>query len=258
LVAAAFTAAGTGIANADSTRGDHSLLGGNQLRVPIFAPIASIFGNNVNVLSDFSRSARTAHAHLVYKDNDAQGASLAGGSSQAAPPMSASINVCGNALSTAHGIGTAACKGRANVADDNPAQAAPMAESAESEGPVGASASIGAPGTPAAPAVAPAANPSAAGKSGPANEQAQAPAANDQARGPAANDQAQAPAANDQTRVPAANNQAQAPVRPVNICGNAGALGGVATAACEGTASSGRMLGHRAGLLPAYSASLAG
>jgi hypothetical protein len=41
-------------------------------------------------------------------------------------------------------------------------------------------------------------------------------------------------------------NQVQAPVRaPIRICGNAGALGGMATAACEGTASSGRF-GHRA------------
>jgi hypothetical protein len=255
LVAAAFTAAGTGIANADSTRGDHSLLGGNQLRVPIFAPIASIFGNNVNVLSDFSRSARTAHAHLVYKDNDDRGASLTGGPSQAAAPMSASINVCGNALSTAHGIGTAACKGRASAADDNNAQAAPAAPMTgftEPEVPVGASASVGAPGLPAAPAAAPAADLSASSKAPAATNQAQAPAANDQAQAPAATNQAQAPAANDQVRVPAAINQAQAPVRPVNICGNAGALGGVATAACEGTASSGRMF------VPAYSASAIG
>jgi hypothetical protein len=41
-------------------------------------------------------------------------------------------------------------------------------------------------------------------------------------------------------------NQVKAPVRaPIRICGNAGALGGMATAACEGTASSGRF-GHRA------------
>jgi hypothetical protein len=44
----------------------------------------------------------------------------------------------------------------------------------------------------------------------------------------------------------ASGNQIKAPVRmPIRICGNAGALGGMATAACEGTASSGR-LSHRA------------
>jgi hypothetical protein len=46
----------------------------------------------------------------------------------------------------------------------------------------------------------------------------------------------------------ASGNQIKAPVRiPIRICGNAGALGGMATAACEGTASSGRLSGtHRA------------
>jgi hypothetical protein len=34
---------------------------------------------------------------------------------------------------------------------------------------------------------------------------------------------------------------------PVGICGNAGALGGVATATCEGTASSGRLVSARLG-----------
>jgi hypothetical protein len=40
-------------------------------------------------------------------------------------------------------------------------------------------------------------------------------------------------------------NQAKAPVRmPIRVCGNAAALGGVATAACDGTASIGRLSGH--------------
>jgi hypothetical protein len=44
-------------------------------------------------------------------------------------------------------------------------------------------------------------------------------------------------------------NQVKAPVRiPIRICGNAGALGGMATASCEGTASS----GHFAGMHHAY------
>jgi hypothetical protein len=39
-------------------------------------------------------------------------------------------------------------------------------------------------------------------------------------------------------------NQVKAPVHaPVRICGNAGALGGMATASCDGRASSGRIGG---------------
>jgi hypothetical protein len=249
LVAAAITAAGTGIANADdSVNGNGGLIGATQVHAPISIPVSALdVGNQVTGGSALSGSWLPG-SRVAYKDNDTNGPALTGGWHQGSAPLI----ICGNALSTAHGIGTATCKGRANVADDNTAQAAPAAPMAgftKPEVPVGAPASVGAPGVPAAPAAAPAADLSASSK---------VPAVNDQAKVPAVNDQAQAPAANDQAQAPAANNQAQALARPVNICGNAGALGGVATAACDGTASSGRMFGHRADLLPAYSASLSG
>ena len=44
-----------GIANADNTTGDHSLLGGEQIHIPIIAPIG-LFGNHVNLLQRHSVS----------------------------------------------------------------------------------------------------------------------------------------------------------------------------------------------------------
>jgi len=217
LVAAAFTAAGTGIANADHTSGDHSILGGEQIRIPIIAPIG-LFGNHVNVLSSGYGGYRFAH---VRADNP--------NPMYQAAPADTQMDICGNAISSANGVGTAACKGQASLGGENaPAPVAPAAMEAPDPAVGAPSTSIGAPGAPVpasaeAPAVAPAIAP------------AQAPAA--------------APAVEMSTSGQngvASGNQTYAPVRtPVRICGNAGALGGMATAACEGTASSGR-LSHRA------------
>jgi hypothetical protein len=276
LVAAAITAAGTGLANADDTTGDHSILGGNQLHIPIIAPIG-LFGNHVNLLSSgIPMGARYAH---IPADDD----------SDVAPQM----DVCGNAISSANGVGTASCKGQATLG--GPAQAAPTAWAPAAVAPaawtpaapvieqqppsprIGApTGSIGAPGSPVAPqaeapamapAEPPAAAPAAAQAAPPAD--ACAPCASAQAPGQAPE---QAPAAGPEQAPVAApvaapqeapmaapatemstsgdfgvlsGNQVKAPVRmPVRICGNAGALGGMATASCEGTASSGRLGGH--------------
>ena len=62
LVAAAITAAGTGLANADDTTGDHSILGGNQIHIPIIAPIG-LFGNHVNLLSSGIADGRQVRTH---------------------------------------------------------------------------------------------------------------------------------------------------------------------------------------------------
>jgi hypothetical protein len=272
LVAAAITAAGAGVANADDTTGDHSILGGNQLHIPIIAPIG-LFGNHVNLLSSgIPMGAR--YAQIPADD----------GPDAMAPQM----DICGNAISSANGVGTAACKGQATLG--GPAQAAPAAwapaavapaawapaapVAQESPSPkIGAPAtSIGAPGSPvapqaeppaaappAAPAEAPAAAPAAAPIEPPAAAPVEAPAAapvEAPAAAPAAAPIAapqEAPAAAPAAEMSTSGdfgvlsgNQVKAPVRmPVRICGNAGALGGMATAACEGTASSGRLGHHR-------------
>ncbi|MCW2947351.1 MAG: chaplin [Actinoallomurus sp.] len=250
LVAAAITAAGTGIANADSASGNGGLLGATQLHAPVSIPVSALnVGNQVTGGSALSGSWLPG-ARVAYRDNDTDGPAF-GPSNQSSAPMGDSVNICGNALSAAEGVGTAACKGRASAADDYAAPAAPAvapasfaapaaaAPAAAPAAPAGAPASIGAPGAPVAPIAAPADMPAA-----PIAEAPEAPAA------PIA---VPAPDVNAAGKFGVISGyQAQAPVRrPINLCGNAGALGGVATAACEGTASVGRGLGHRSEM-PAY------
>jgi ChpA-C len=277
LVAAAITAAGTGVANADNTTGDHSILGGEQIHIPIIAPIG-LFGNHVNVLSSVVPvGARYAQVPMA----------------DPAPAPAPQVDICGNAISSAHGVGTAACQGQASVGGPSEAAptalawpvaqpvaqpaaqpveqpvAQPMVDSASVGAPVNA---IGAPGSPViaqsepaapAPADVPAAAPIAAPAAAP-----EAPAAAPEMPAAAPEMPVAAPEAPAPEAAPAApiaapesgpaemvtsgengvlsGNQVKAPVRaPIRICGNAGALGGVATAACEGTASSGRFA-HRA------------
>ena len=251
LVAAAITAAGTGVANADNTTGDHSILGGEQIHIPIIAPIG-LFGNHVNLLSTVVPASTARYAHVQMDDSDP------------APQ----VDICGNAISSAHGIGTAACKGQAQLGGNSDAAPAPAASpGAEMSGKpsIGApTESIGAPGSPvaapaeaqpaapaeaqpaapAAPIAAPVAAPAEAPAAPPA--EAQPPAAPPVAAPIAAPEAPPAEMSTSGNNGVLSGNQVKAPVRaPIRICGNAGALGGMATAACEGTASSGRF-GHRA------------
>ncbi|WP_285577768.1 chaplin family protein [Actinoallomurus iriomotensis] len=290
LVAAAVSAASVGVANADDTTGDHSILGGNQLlnHLSVIAPIG-LFGNHVNLLSTVVPGSGYRYAHVRMDDDPAP-----------------QVDICGNAISSANGVGTAACKGQANIGTTEAAPAAvaaapaaPAAVAAPAPAVVGEmtgapTAAIGAPGAApaetaaapapaqaAAPSIAPAEAPAIAPASAPAQAPAAAPAeapaiapASAPAQAPAAAPvQAPAeapaiapaaapvePAAAAPVAAPIAQearpvemstsgengvlsgNQVKAPVRaPIRICGNAGALGGMATAACEGTASSGRI-----------------
>jgi hypothetical protein len=269
LVAAAITAAGTGIANADSASGNGGLLGATQIHAPISIPVSVLdVGNQVTGRGALSGSLLSG-ARVAYKDNDTDGTALTGGSNQGSASMSGPFIICGNALSAAKGVGAAACKGRASIADDNAAQVAPAAAAAPiaapaapasqvapeiPAAPAGAPVSIGAPGAPAAPIAAAAdmpAAPIAKAPEAPAAPIAEAPEA---PAAPIAVPASDLNAAGKSGAVSGNQAQAQAPVRaPINICGNAGALGGVATAACEGTASVGRGLGHRSEM-PAYTA----
>lgn len=313
LVAAAISAAGTGVANADDTTGDHSILGGDQIHVlPIFAPIG-LFGNRIglNLLNSGPASA-ARYAYFPTDDTNAYQAATD------APP----VDICGNAIASAHGVGTAACMGQAQIggygeaappppapapAMSAPAMPAPAMTQPETAAPAslesptikaGAPATpIGAPARPiaapviappeapaaapdSAPASAPAAPPAEAPASPPAAAPVEAPAAT-QAAAPAgapiaapAEAPAEAPStapveppaaapAESPVAVPVtapapemstsgdngvlSGNQVKAPVRtPIRICGNAGALGGTATAACEGTASTDRAGAARA------------
>src|SRR6478609_6206802 len=93
LLAAAITAVGSGIANADdNTRGDQSILGGNQIGIPITVPIG-IQGNNVGVLNNLLGRSGARFSNIRMRDVEPAGG----------------ITVCGNAISSAGGVGTAAC-----------------------------------------------------------------------------------------------------------------------------------------------------
>lgn len=73
LVATAFSAIGAGVANADDTSGDYSILGGNQVSVPINVPI-NVNGNAIGILGrassggegeDDSSSQPCSHHHFI-------------------------------------------------------------------------------------------------------------------------------------------------------------------------------------------------
>ena len=277
LVAAAISAAGAGVANADNTSGDYSILGGEQIHIPIIAPIG-LFGNHVNLLS--------SGVPMGYRLAAAPAAPAAFSADDVDPGPQ--LDICGNAISNSNGVGTATCKGQATFGDNDAAPVAPAmhawaAPQVSVGAPIGApAADIGAPGRPidavapavapasapvAAPAAAPAIAPAIAPATAPAMAPEQAPPAAPEIAPPAAPEIAppMAPEQAPPAAVPPAatmeapaaapapemvtsgdngvlsGNQVKAPVHiPVRICGNAGALGGTATAACEGTAASGR------------------
>jgi hypothetical protein len=297
LVAAAITAAGAGVANADHTRGDRAVAGGNQTYAPIFAPVSaeSIAAGILGQAFAFPKIA-----HGGYNDNDTEGMAIITGQNPAVAPASGGINVCGNAMSSGDGVGTAACVGRATVAkDDNtplaqlpaapvlaapeaapvtapvaapvmaaPPVAAPEPSDVMANGPVGAPTSgeqIGAPGSPTgaiAPQAEPPASTSAPTKAAPPVQApitsappVQAPvtsAAPDNAPIVAPDNAPVAAPENTPAETQAApsgpvGEQAAAPAPArgsINVCGNAGANGGVATAACEGMATGRKLSGN--------------
>ncbi|MFD1539018.1 chaplin family protein [Nonomuraea guangzhouensis] len=103
------------------TSGRHSVLGGNQVVAPISAPI-NICGNSAAVLGRaFSGckggSSVTNGGHTPYRSprgstgNDTDGRFAVGSGNQVIAPVSLPITACGNAVGNAH----AGCKGGASV-----------------------------------------------------------------------------------------------------------------------------------------------
>ncbi|MCO6010069.1 DUF320 domain-containing protein [Actinoallomurus purpureus] len=238
LVGAAFAAAGAGIANADTTSGDHSLLGGTQ--IPVTAPNL-LAGNALNVLSSNSSASTGSTQRFRYsyhRSRNIEATSLGGGSvgsgNQVSAPVSAPILICGNAIA-ADGLGTATCHGSASISSGSASQASSAC-----------SACAQAPAQPAAPAC-----PAACAPAQPA-----APVCSDACAAPQAPTKpvcseactqvgapmcssacAQQSADSSQSQL-LSNNQASVPVSaPITICGNAGAIRGLAAAACDGNAS---------------------
>ncbi|MFL6053436.1 MAG: hypothetical protein ACJ72W_11040, partial [Actinoallomurus sp.] len=159
LVGAAFAAVGTGIANADtnynSTRGDHSVLGGllANANVPISAPnllagsannllagnTVDASGNNVQVLSPSSVASNGSSTHrfrYVYRHGRNIEATSFGSGDQGNAPVSAPILICGNSIAH-NGLGTAACRGNSSISSGaastqaNPACSAACAPAAQ-------------------------------------------------------------------------------------------------------------------------------
>ncbi|WP_449061140.1 chaplin family protein, partial [Planomonospora algeriensis] len=118
LLALGVMSLGTGTALAD-TSGDGSIGGGNQVNLPITLPI-DISGNSVAVIGESEAgSVGGASVEQSGKGSGAGGNRTSGdhsilGGNQIVAPITAPINVCGNAVAVV-GRAAAGCKGGASV-----------------------------------------------------------------------------------------------------------------------------------------------
>ncbi|WP_433249034.1 chaplin family protein [Streptosporangium sp. CA-135522] len=102
------------------TNGDHSVLGGNQVNVPITAPINAC-GNAVAIFGDAVAGCKGGAAVKntgkgATGGNRTSGRSSVLGGNQVNAPITAPINICGNAVAVL-GKAFAGCKGGAEVTD---------------------------------------------------------------------------------------------------------------------------------------------
>jgi hypothetical protein len=124
LVTASFAALGIGTffpigAYADTTSGDFSVLGGNQVNIPVSVPV-NVCGNAVAVLGAADAGCKGG-ATVRQGGGDGYGGgrltsghhSVAGGN-QVGIPVAAPVNACGNAVAVL-GTADAGCKGGATV-----------------------------------------------------------------------------------------------------------------------------------------------
>jgi hypothetical protein len=113
LLTASFVALGAGPALADVTDGTGSVLGGNQIKAPVSAPV-DVSGNAVAVAGR-SVAGSTGGASVRRSDpgggQSTSGRHSVGGGNQVNVPIKAPVNVCGNAV----GHAVAGCEGGAAV-----------------------------------------------------------------------------------------------------------------------------------------------
>ncbi|GAA4620398.1 hypothetical protein GCM10023196_004220 [Actinoallomurus vinaceus] len=116
LLTASFVALGAGPALADVTDGTGSVLGGNQIKAPVSAPV-DVSGNAVAVVGR-SVAGSTGGASVRRGDpgggQSTSGRHSVGGGNQVDAPVSAPVNVCGNAVAV-FGRSAAGCEGGASV-----------------------------------------------------------------------------------------------------------------------------------------------
>ncbi|WP_329519097.1 chaplin family protein [Spirillospora sp. NBC_01491] len=121
LLAAGFVAIGagfgSGIATADTTNGDGSILGGNQIEAPISVPVNAT-GNGVGVLgAGEGKGKGSATVTNIKKGGGKKKTSGRGsilGGNQIEAPISVPVNACGNGVAVA-GTAKGKCKGSATV-----------------------------------------------------------------------------------------------------------------------------------------------
>ncbi|MCO5970346.1 hypothetical protein [Actinoallomurus soli] len=252
LVGAAFAAVGGGIANADTntTRGDRSLLGGvlADVTAPITAnnllqgaTVNAANGNALNALSPRSTAATGAAQRLSYISHHTHGieATSIGSDDKVSAPVTVPILICGNAISD-KGLGTAACHGHASISSGSASSQATATCPATCSSSTQVNAEPAKPAAPACPAAcAPAAQPPAQ------TTTHQAPACAQACSQPigapvcpeACSQSSTQNTASSSTHL-LSNDQVSAPATmPITICGNAGAIRGLAAAACDGNAS---------------------
>ena len=127
VFSAAFAIPGTGIAMAagpiSTTSGNGSILGGNQINMPVSAPV-DICGNAVGILglagagceggASVSNGGGSASGGI--ERTSGNGSKLGG--NQVNAPVSTPVDVCGNSVA-AHGRAFSSCRGGASVGGTN-------------------------------------------------------------------------------------------------------------------------------------------
>ncbi|QYC45802.1 hypothetical protein Nocox_41300 [Nonomuraea coxensis DSM 45129] len=116
LAVAVMSFAGSGTAVAD-TSGDASVLGGNQVDLPISLPI-DISGNSVAAIGAAQAASQGGATAVEGRGNGipnrTSGNASVGGGNQINVPITAPVNACGNAVSLI-GVSDAGCKGGATA-----------------------------------------------------------------------------------------------------------------------------------------------
>ncbi|GAA2169931.1 chaplin family protein [Actinomadura napierensis] len=101
------------------TSGNMSILGGNQVYAPISVPV-NVCGNAISLIGGITQAGCKGGAVVARKGDDRPDMKTSGnmsilGGNQVYAPISAPINVCGNAIGAVLGIAQAGCKGGAAV-----------------------------------------------------------------------------------------------------------------------------------------------
>src|SRR6266704_4106664 len=96
------TSASGASASSQTTSGSHSVLGGNQVSVPVSAPV-TVCGNAVAVVGEAMSGCAPAAAAQGEStgSSSTSGSGSVGGGNQVSVPVSVAVSVCGNALAVA-------------------------------------------------------------------------------------------------------------------------------------------------------------